>query len=205
MSDGQINGSANENYGAVSGTIVQTTYEANGNSQQQQPQLEQDIQGLKQEEKKEKFWFSADSFKAAFIGFIVGPVAISPVTYLHNFSFPGDLVLNDVSQFEFDSLMGGVSAAAFAILYRYLFRKERNEDEANAMIGACVIMRSFNNLQVMYYCDNLYCGEPLGVFDWNMLKQLFFSLSEDLFLFGAVAVVLEYYFDKGFLSRKANN
>ena len=53
----------------------------------------------------------------------------------------------------------------------------------------------------MYYCDNLDCGEPLIFMDWNMIQQLVLSMSESLALFGAVALVLESFCDKGFISR----
>ena len=53
------------------------------------------------------------------------------------------------------------------------------------------------NIKVPYYCDNLICGEPLIFMDWGMLQQFFFNTVESIALFGAVAVTLEWFVDKG--------
>lgn len=74
-----------------------------------------------------KFWFTKDSLKAGLVGMLVGPVAVSPITYLHNYAFPGDVITNQLSQFEFDTLAAGFAAAGFAVLYRHFIKKDKDE------------------------------------------------------------------------------
>lgn len=141
-----------------------------------------------------------DSVKSAFVGFLAGGVAVSPITYLHNIQIPSEIITNEMSQFQFDTLSGSISGAAFAMLYRYFIKEEKEELIANGAVGAFVVAKSFSRIRVSYYCDNLYCGEPLGIMDWDMLQQLGLSSLENLALFGAVALVMEYFCDKGFIS-----
>ncbi len=61
--------------------------------------------------------------------------------------------------------------------------------------------KSFGRIRVSYYCDGLYCGEPLGFLDWDMLQQFLLSGAENLALFGAAALVVEFFCDRGFISR----
>jgi hypothetical protein len=68
-----------------------------------------------------------DSLRAAAVGFFGGGFAVTPVTYLHNFKFPGEIITNEMSQFQFDTFTGAISAAAFAAVYRY-FVKEQKDD-----------------------------------------------------------------------------
>ena len=69
------------------------------------------------------------------------------------------------------------------------------------MIIAFVIGRTFSRIRVGYYCDGLYCGAPLGLFDWSMLSQTILSGIENIALFGATALVMEYFYKQDFISK----
>ncbi len=68
-----------------------------------------------------------DSIRAALAGFFGGGFAVLPITYLHNYEFPSEIITNQMSQWYFDTFTGAISAAAFACVYRY-FVKERKDD-----------------------------------------------------------------------------
>jgi hypothetical protein len=70
---------------------------------------------------------ATESIKSAVVGFLAGGIAVSPITYLHNFQIPGEIITNQLSQFEFDTLTGAISGAAFAMLYRYFVQEEKDE------------------------------------------------------------------------------
>ena len=42
---------------------------------------------------------------------------------LHDIAFSGDTITNGVAQWEFDTDMGSIESALFAIVYRYCVRK----------------------------------------------------------------------------------
>ncbi len=147
----------------------------------------------------------ADSFKASIVGFFTGAIAVSPVTYLHTYTFPSEIIENQLSQFMFDTFTGGISAGAFATIYRYFIAPPspsggKDESVSNAIVGAFILAKSFSRIRVSYYCDGLYCGEPLGFMDWTMVQQFSLSCFENLALFGAVAITLEYACFKGWVS-----
>lgn len=94
---------------------------------QARSQRRKDIRAISNRAGK-KYWFSEDTKKAGLIGFCTGPFAVSPITYLHTFKFPGDeLIVNVVSQYQFGLLADGFSAAAFAILYRYFIQDDKDD------------------------------------------------------------------------------
>jgi len=132
----QPNGSASNQ--SSNGSIIQsgfingytfTSDEADEVDEYDQSRYEGDIeQQYKRPTKKtKKFWFTKDSFKAGLVGMLVGPVAVSPITYLHNYVFPGDVITDQLSQFEFDTLAGGFAAAGFAVLYRHFIKDDKDE------------------------------------------------------------------------------
>ncbi len=73
--------------------------------------------------------------------------------------------------------------------------------KTNGVVAAFSVARTFSRIRVTYYCDGLWCGEPLGFLDWPMLTQAMLGMVENIALFGAAALVVEYYIDRGFLTR----
>ena len=76
-----------------------------------------------------------DSMRAAVVGFFTGGIAVSPVSYLHNIQLPSEIIVNEMSQFEFDILTGGIAGAAFAMLYRYFVTEDKDESFVSALIA----------------------------------------------------------------------
>jgi hypothetical protein len=147
------------------------------------------------------FWFNDDAKKAALVGLLTGPIAVSPFAYIHDLMYPGDFVLNAFSQFEFDCLAGGIAGAAFNVLYRCFVKEEKDDALANGVVVASALARSFSKVQVTYYCDNLICGDPLTVLDWSMLSQFALGFTESVALFGAAGLALEFCCDRGLIPR----
>jgi hypothetical protein len=147
------------------------------------------------------FWFNDDAKKAALVGFLTGPIAVSPFAYIHDLMYPGDFVLNAFSQFEFDCLAGGIAGAAFNVLYRCFVKEDKDDTLTNGVIVASALARSFSKVQVTYYCDNLICGDPLTVLDWSMLSQFALGMTESVALFGAAGLALEFCCDRGLIPR----
>jgi len=131
------------------------------------------------------------SLRAFVVGFVTGVIVMSPATYLSSHTFPSEIIENESSQFLFDIVTGGISAGVFATIYRYLIQPypNRNEDMKVGIVGAFVVCRA-----------SLFSGTPLGFMDRGMLQQYTFNAFEDLLLFGAAALVLEYACEKGFIS-----
>lgn len=132
-----------------------------------------------------------EMMKSAAIGTFAGGFATAPFAYLQNFLIPSEIISNELSQFEFDTLAGSLSGAAFALLYSYFVKDEKDEELAKGAIAAFTIARAVSGIRVSYYCEGLYCGEPLGILDWDMLKQLALSGSESLALFYGVALAVK--------------
>ena len=115
---------------------------------QARSQRRKDIRAISNRAGK-KYWFSGDTRKAGLIGFFTGPFAVSPITYLHTFKFPGDeLIVNAVSQYQFNTLADGFSAAAFAILYRYFIQ----DDKDDYLVSTIDIFWAFN----FEYLDDVF-------------------------------------------------
>ena len=155
----------------------------------------------------DKFTFAQkfESIKTGVVGLLVGGIAVTPVTAIHDIVFPGDTISNGLAQWEFDTDTGSITAALFAIVYRYCVREgeEKNEMLPMGVIGAFAIVRTVSRVRVSYYCDAvpLDCGSPLGYLDWAMLQQLVFSGVESAALFGATAAAMDYCYTKGYISR----
>ena len=152
-----------------------------------------------------KFDFQArvDSAKSGIVGLLAGGIALTPFSALHDIFIGGGSVVNGVAQWEFDTDMGSLEAALFAIVYRYCIREDENPMLNQGVIGAFVIVRVLSKIQVPEYCSAapLDCGSPLGYFDWNMIQQGILSGVESAALFGAAAVAMDYCFQKGFISK----
>jgi ASC-1-like (ASCH) protein len=156
--------------------------------------------------KKEKSLLSKlDSVKASIVGLFAGGIAVTPVAALHDILLPGDTIDNGIAQWEFDTDMGSLAAALFAVVYRFSVRdgEEKNKMFPAFIVGAFVVVRTVSRVRVSYYCDAvpLDCGDPLGYFDWDMLMQLVWSGFESVALFGATAIAIDYCYEKGYISR----
>lgn len=155
----------------------------------------------------DKFSFSQriESVKTAIVGLLSGGVTVTPITFLHDYFFPGGTIPNGLAQWEFDTDTGSIAAALFAIVYRYCVREgeETNPMLPMGVVGAFVIVRTLSRVRVSYYCEAapLDCGAPFGYFDWAMLQQALFSGLESIFLFGAAAAAMEYCYKKGYITR----
>jgi len=155
----------------------------------------------------DKFSFSQriESVKSAIVGLLSGGLTVTPITFLHDYFFPGETIQNGLAQWEFDTDTGSIAAALFAIVYRYCVREgeESNPMLPMGVVGAFVIVRTLSRVRVSYYCEAapLDCGAPFGYFDWGMLQQALFSGLESIFLFGAAAAAMEYCYKKGYITR----
>lgn len=158
----------------------------------------------------DKFTFAQkiESTKSALIGLFVGGTVTAPFVFLHDVLLKGATITNGFAQFEFDTDMGSIMAALFAIVYRYCVRKgeEKNEMLPMGVIGAFVLVRTLSRVRVSTVCTPvpLQCGAPIGYFDWDMLGQACFSGLESIALFGSVAYAMEYCYKKDWISRISN-
>ena len=149
----------------------------------------------------DKFSFAQriESTKCVAVGAAAGGLGVTPIAALHDI-----LALSgDVAQWEFDTDMGSIEAALFAIVYRYCIRTDTNDMLNQGVIGAFVLTRTLSRIKVPTYCSAipLNCGAPIGYFDWNMIQQGAWSGLESVALFGAAALAMDYCFQKGFISK----
>jgi hypothetical protein len=63
-----------------------------------------------------------ESVKSGVAGGFVGAISLAPVAALHNIAYGEGSVVNGLGQWEFDTDMGVIQAALFAIVYRYCVR-----------------------------------------------------------------------------------
>lgn len=153
-----------------------------------------------------KFSFAQriESIKCVVVGAIGGGLALTPFTALHDIIIGrGGLVQNGVAQWEFDTDMGALQAALFAIVYRYCVREDTNPMLNQGIVGAFVLVRTLSRVSVPTYCTAapLDCGAPLGYFDWDMITQAGLNGIESAALFGAAAVAMEYCFSRKIISK----
>lgn len=154
---------------------------------------------------EDKFSFGQriESVKTAVVGLLSGGIAASPVIALHDLVFADQTIVNNSAQWEFDTDMGSLEAALFAIVYRYCIREDDNDMLNMGCIGAFVLVRTLSKVRTPTYCLTapLSCGAPLEYFDWNMLQQVFWSGSESVLLFGVAAMAMNSCFEKGYISK----
>jgi len=145
-----------------------------------------------------------ESVKSAVVGALAGGVALTPLALLHDTVF-GEYagIVNGAAQWEFDTDMGSLQAALFAIVYRYCIREDENPMLNQGIIGAFVLVRVLSKIRVPSYCSYapLDCGEPLGYFDWNMLSQAGWAGVESAALFGVAALAMDYCFSRDIISK----
>ena len=144
-----------------------------------------------------------ESVKCAVVGALAGGIALTPFAAFHDILFNDPLVTNGVAQWEFDTDMGSLEAALFAIVYRYCIREDENDMLNQGAVGAFVFVRTLSRIQVPVYATAapLTVGDPLGYFDWNMLQQASLSGLESAALFGGAALAMDYAFEKGFIGK----
>ena len=141
-----------------------------------------------------------ESVKTGVVGALTGAIAATPFIALHD-------IPSGLGSWEFDTDMGAVQSALFAIVYRYCVRKNDDNDMLNmGVIGAFVAVRTLSRVRVPGYCTAapLDCGDPLGYFDWNMLQQLLLNGIESVVLFGAAAAAMEFCYDRNWISKFPN-
>eukprot|EP00579_Thalassiosira_antarctica_P000759 CAMPEP_0201873976 /NCGR_PEP_ID=MMETSP0902-20130614/6356_1 /ASSEMBLY_ACC=CAM_ASM_000551 /TAXON_ID=420261 /ORGANISM="Thalassiosira antarctica, Strain CCMP982" /LENGTH=219 /DNA_ID=CAMNT_0048400729 /DNA_START=57 /DNA_END=716 /DNA_ORIENTATION=+ len=151
----------------------------------------------------DKFSFpqKIESIKTAALGAIAGGIVATPFIALH------DIPAYGAAAWEFDTDMGSLQSALFAIVYRYCVREEDDNEMLNmGVVGAFVVVRTLSRIRVPSYCTAvpLDCGAPLGYFDYNMLQQLALNGLESAALFGGAAAAMEYAYSKKWISKFPN-
>jgi hypothetical protein len=63
-----------------------------------------------------------ESVKSGVAGGVAGAIALAPMAALHDIAYGEATVVNGLAQWEFDTDMGVLQAALFAIVYRYCVR-----------------------------------------------------------------------------------
>jgi hypothetical protein len=142
-----------------------------------------------------------ESVKTGILGALSGGVAAAPFIAFH------DIPAYGIASWEFDTDMGAIQSALFAIVYRYCVRKKDDNDMLNmGVIGAFVVCRTLSRVRVPGYCTAvpLDCGDPIGYFDWNMIQQLLFNGLESIALFGAAAAAMEVAYNRNWISKFPN-
>jgi hypothetical protein len=98
-----------------------------------------------------------ESTKTALVGLLSGGIALTPFAAIRDIVFMGgghSPILNGIAQWEFDTDMGSVMAALFAIVYRYCIREGDNNPQLNqGVLGAFVLTRTLSQIQVPSYCS----------------------------------------------------
>ena len=142
-----------------------------------------------------------ESVKTGVIGALTGGIAATPFIALH------DIPSYGLGSWEFDTDMGAIQSALFAIVYRYCVRENDDNDMLNmGVVGAFVAVRTLARVRVPGYCTAapLDCGDPLGYFDWDMLQQLLLNGIESVVLFGAAAAAIEFSYERNWISKFPN-
>ena len=153
------------------------------------------------EEDKFSFFQRIESTKTAALGLLSGGILSTPFIALH------DIPAYGAASWEFDTDMGSLQSALFAIVYRYCIREEDDNEKLNmGVVGAFVVTRTLSRIRVPLYCTAapLDCGDPLGYFDYDMLQQLVLNGLESVALFGGAALAMEYAYSKKFISKFPN-
>ena len=157
----------------------------------------------KKDEEEDKFSFQQriESVKTAVVGLLAGGIVSTPFIALH------DIPAYGAASWEFDTDMGSLQAALFAIVYRYCVREEDDNDMLNmGVIGAFVVVRTLSRVRVPSYCTAapLDCGDPLGYFDWDMIEQLALNGLESVALFGGAAAAMEFAYSEKWIGKFPN-
>lgn len=100
------------------------------------------------EDDKFSFGQRIESLKCVVVGALSGGICLTPITALHDIAFSK----GGAAQWEFDTDMGSLEAALFAIVYRYCIRKDENPMLNQGVTGAFVLTRTLSRIRVPSYC-----------------------------------------------------
>ena len=102
----------------------------------------------------DKFSFGQriESIKCVAVGALSGGIAVTPLTAIHDILL-GPEMNNGVAQWEFDTDMGSLESALFAIVYRYCVREDENPMLNQGIIGAFILVRTLSRIRVPSYCS----------------------------------------------------
>jgi hypothetical protein len=103
----------------------------------------------------DKFSFGQriESTKTGIVGLLAGGIVLTPFSAIHDIFLGGDFIRNGVAQWEFDTDMGSLEGALFAIVYRYCIRKDDNPMLNQGVIGAFILVRTLSKIQIPTYCS----------------------------------------------------
>ncbi len=118
---------------------------------------------------------------------------------------PNDDYTNGLASWEFDTDMGSLQGALFAIVYRYCIREKDDDNDMLNMgvVGAFIVVRTLSRIRVPNYCTAipLHCGDPLGYLDYDMISQVIYNGMESIALFGGAAYAMEVAYEKGWITK----
>jgi hypothetical protein len=144
----------------------------------------------KDDDDKFSFGQRIESTKCVVVGALSGGFSVVLFTALHDIAFGGQEFNNGVAQWEFDTDMGSLESALFAIVYRYCIRKDDNPMLNQGVIGAFVLVRTLSRIRVPSYCTAapldcklvisllltttsvLHCGVVLLLIRWRTFSFL---------------------------------
>lgn len=154
---------------------------------------------------EDKFSFAQriESLKCAVVGAVSGSLCVTLPAAYHHLLYSDTLSVNGMAQWEFDTDMGAIEGALFAIVYRYAIRGDDNPMLNQGAVGAFVLVRTLSRISTPTSCSALplSCGAPLGYVNWDMINQGLLSGVESAALFGGAALAMEFAFDKGFIGK----
>ena len=152
------------------------------------------------------FYQRIESIKTALVGLLSGGILSTPVIALHDIVIlPNDSTTNGLASWEFDTDMGSLQGALFAIVYRYCIREKDDDNDMLNMgvVGAFIVVRTLSRIRVPNYCTALplHCGDPLGYLDYDMISQVIYNGMESIALFGGAAYAMEIAYEKGWITK----
>jgi hypothetical protein len=153
------------------------------------------------------FYQRIESIKSLIIGAVVGSISLIPSSFVHDqILWPMYLQssTNTMAQWEYDQDVAAIQCGLFAIMYRYSVRNDTlNQPLKQGIVMSFVIVRSTSRLIMPSYCTALplYCGSPMGYFDWTLLVQLLLNSIESYIMFQSTASALDASIERGFLSK----
>jgi len=154
---------------------------------------------------EDKFSFAQriESLKCAVVGAVSGSLCVAPFAAYHDILYSDALSVNGLAQWEFDTDMGAIEGALFAIVYRYAIRNDDNPMLNQGAVGAFVLVRTLSRITTPTSCSALplSCGEPIGYANWDMINQGLLSGVESAALFGGAALAMEVAFGRGFIGK----
>ena len=141
------------------------------------------------------------SIQCLVLGAIVGSIAQTPVSFLHDTVFQA----GGLAQWEYDTDMAAVTGGLFAIVYRYCIREDTSNPQLNqGVISAMILSRTLPQIQIPSYCQAipLTCEDtPLYILNGNVLQQLVWCGLESTFLFAGTAMAMDMAMNKGYIIR----